>query len=398
MFTDFFYLLRKIGLKVSFNEWMSFVEALDKGLARNSLLEFYYLARAVLVKTESDFDTFDRVFLSYFKGIQSVEEIPKELYDWLREPKEQKPYDQDEVDARTNFDLDKLRAMLEERLGQQKKRHDGGQFWIGTGGTSVLGHGGYAKTGVRVGGESRYRSALQVAEDREYEDFREDNTLDLRSFQMAFRHLRQFSILEEGAKDQLNLDATIEETGKNAGYLHLEFERPRRNNVKILLLFDSGGSMHPYSRICSQLFQAANQQSHFKDLQIYYFHNCIYEELYALPSCRGDSAVQTQWVLNQLDQNYRVIFVGDAAMAPSELFRVGGAINGRYYNKETGVTWLSRFKNRYQKQVWFNPIPEEYWPYDYGAPTIKTVSELFPMYHLSAQGLSRGLKNLMGAR
>lgn len=398
MFLDFFYLLRAYGLKVSFNEWMSLMDALDQGLARNSLLEFYYLARAVLVKTEADFDRFDQVFLEYFHDIESVDEIPKEFFDWLKVPKEMKPFDRAEVDARTNLDLEKLRQLLEDRLQRQKGRHDGGQIWVGTGGTSNLGHSGYALTGIRVGGESRHKSAIQVAGERDYQDFRQDNTLDLRSFQMAFRQLRQFSVQDEGPKDQLNLDATIEETGKRGGYLHLEFERPRENNVKILLLFDSGGSMLPYSRLCSQLFQAVDSASHFKDLKIYYFHNCVYDELYTLPSCRYDSAVQTQWVLNQLDQSYRVIFVGDAAMAPSELMSSGGSINYSHYNDETGLAWLGRIKHRFQRQVWFNPIPEQYWPYDYGAVTIQAISEVFSMHHLSAEGLARGLKRLMAAR
>ncbi|MBP1758300.1 MAG: hypothetical protein H6Q61_549 [Firmicutes bacterium] len=374
------------------------MEALQKGLAKNSLLEFYYLARAVLVKTEADFDRFDQVFLDYFKGIKSVEEIPREFYDWLQEPKEMKPYDKAEVDARTKFDLDKLLEMLEERLGQQKGRHDGGQFWVGTGGTSVLGHSGYAATGIRVGGEGGHRTALQVAGDREYRDFREDLTLDLRTFQMAFRHLRQQTAQLEGPKDQLNLEETIEETGRSGGYLRLVFDRPRQNNVKVLLLFDSGGSMMPYSRICSQLFQAVNQANHFKDLHIYYFHNCVYEELYTLPSCRYDSAVSTQWVLNNLGQDYKVIFIGDAAMADSELFHEGGNIHYGRFNEETGISWLLRFKSRFQKLVWFNPIPKEYWPYDYGAVTIEAIGQIFPMHHLSAEGLARGLKELMRAR
>ena len=398
MFTGLFYALREGGLKVSFNEWMDFCEALQKGLARNSLLEFYYLARAVLVKTEADYDRFDQVFLEYFKGLQSLEVIPREFYDWLQQPKVQKPYDKEEVDARTTFALDKLLEMLEERLGQQKGRHDGGQFWVGTGGTSVLGHSGYAATGIRVGGEGGHRSALQVAGEREYRDFREDHTLDLRTFQMAFRHLRQQTARLDGPRDELNLEETIEETGKSGGHLRLVFERPRRNNVKVLLLFDSGGSMLPYSRLCSQLFQAVSQANHFKDLHIYYFHNCVYESLYTLPSCNYESAVSTQWVLNNLGQDYKVIFIGDAAMAPSELFNEGGNIHYGRRNDEAGMNWFLRFKSRFQKLVWFNPIPKEYWPYDYGAVTIEAIGQIFPMHHLSAEGLARGLKELMRAR
>lgn len=398
MFIQFFYMLRNHGLNVTFNEWMLLMEALDQGLAQNSLLGFYYLSRAVLIKTEADFDRFDQVFLEYFENIQHFDDIPAEFFEWLKDAKEMKPYDQDEVDRRTNFDLEKLRQMLEERMEQQHGRHDGGQFWVGTGGTSVLGHSGYAKTGIRVGGEGGMCHALQVAGDREFRDFREDNTLDLRSFQMAFRHLRQYTTQDDGPKDQLDLDGTIQETSKNAGYLRLQFERPRKNGVKVLLLFDSGGSMLPYSRICSQLFQAVDQAKHFKDLKIYYFHNCVYEDLYTMPSCIHPYAVSTQWVLNNLDREYKVIFIGDASMAAPELFSMGGSLSYSHYNEESGLSWLLKFKKRFDKLVWFNPIPEEEWEYDYGAETILTIAETIRMHHLSAEGLARGLKYLVSAR
>lgn len=398
MFIDFFYLLRSHDLEVSVNEWMTLMEALSKGLHQNSLLGFYYLSRAILIKTEADFDKFDGVFLEYFESVKNLDAIPAEFYEWLHDPKEMKPYDPNEVDARTTYDLDRLREMLKERMEEQHARHDGGQYWVGTGGTSVLGHSGYAGTGILVGGEGGRRHALQVAAEREFRDFREDNTLDLRSFQMAFRRLRQYTQQEEGPRDQLNLDDTIKETGKNAGFLSLQFERPRENAVKVLLLFDSGGSMRPYSRLCSQLFQAVDQANHFKDLKIYYFHNCVYEELYKQPSLVQDSAVPTLSVLNQLGREYKVIFVGDASMALSELYRVGGAISYQHYNEETGLTWLQRIHARFDRSIWFNPIPREYWPYDYGAESIRIIGQTFSMEHLSAEGLARGLKSLIAAR
>ncbi len=398
MFTDFFYLLRAHGLLVSMNEWMTLMEALKKGLADNSLLGFYYLARGVLVKTEADFDKFDQVFLAYFENVRHVDEIPPEFFQWLQTPKEAKPFDKDEVDARTRMTLLKLREMLEERLKEQHSRHDGGQYWIGTGGTSVLGHSGYAATGVRVGGEGGHRHALQIAGERDFKDFREDQTLDLRSFQMAFRHLRQFTAQEEAPRDQLDLEATIKETSRNAGFLKLEFDYPRRNGVKVLLLFDSGGSMRPFTRLCTQLFQAVSQANHFKDLQIYYFHNCIYDRLYRTPSIRGGDSVSTQWVLNNLDRDYKVIFVGDACMGYDELYERGGALYYSDYNEESGLTWMTRLKNRFPKQAWFNPIPKEEWNYVYGSFTIEALGQVFPMYHLSAEGLARGLRHLVAAR
>lgn len=398
MFIDFFYLLRAHGLMVSLNEWMSLMEGLSKGLHQNSLLGFYHLARALLVKTEADFDRFDQIFLHYFESVRSIDEIPAEFYDWLNKPKDMKNYDPNEVDARTRFDFETLREMLEERTKEQKGRHDGGQYWIGTGGTSVLGHSGYAGTGIRVGGEGEHRHALQVAGERNFRDFREDKTLDLRSFQLAFRRLRQYSQQEDGPRDQLNLDETIQETGKNAGFLSLQFERPRANAVRVLLLFDAGGSMRPYSNLCSQLFQAVSKANHFRDLQIYYFHNCVYEELYQLPSLSSDSAVPTLSVLNQLSRDYKLIFVGDAAMASSELYRVGGARDYEHYNEETGIAWLQRLRARFDRAIWFNPIPRAYWPYDYGADSIRAIGRTFEMEHLSAEGLAKGLKTLVAAR
>lgn len=398
MFTDLFYLLRARGLKVSMNEWLSLMEALERGLCRNSLLEFYYVSRAILVKTEADFDKFDEIFLEYFDRVQHIEDVSDELMDWLHDPKNMKKYDKDEVDARTTYDLEKLRQMLEERLQEQHERHDGGQYWIGTGGTSTMGHSGYAATGIRVGGESRHRHALQVAGEREFKDFREDNVLDQRSFQLAFRRLRQMTTRQDGPMDVLNLDRTISETCNNAGYLSLEFDRPRVNDMKVMVLFDSGGSMTPYARLCSQLFQAVNKANNFKDLKIYYFHNIWYSELYTDPRCSYGQSVQTQWVINNLSREYKVIVVGDASMAPSEMTWVGGSSWYNRYNQETGLTWLNRVHSRFEKMVWFNPIPEAMWEYDYGYQTIEMIRNTVDMYQLTVEGLARGLKKLVSAR
>ncbi len=398
MFIDFFYMLRQRGLPVSFNEWMTLMEGLEKGLAGQSLLDFYYLSRAVLIKTETDYDAFDEVFLAYFDGIKSIDSIPEEFYQWLHDPKERRPYDKNEVDARTQFDLEKLRETLEDRLQRQKKRHDGGQIWVGTGGTSVLGHSGYAKTGIKVGDGGAHGNALQIAKERQFRDFRDDNTLGLRSFQMAFRKLRQQMVKQDGPKDQLNLEQSIEETANNAGYLKLHFERPRENDIKVLLLFDSGGSMASFSKLTSQLFQAVAGANHFKDLQAYYFHNCIYDTVYRTPRLDLDEEVDTTYLLQQFGREYKVIFVGDASMSPTELFSRGGSISYYKFNQESGVTWLSRIKKHFDKVVWFNPIEKQRWPYQYGAVTIEAISGIIPMYHLSAEGLEEGLKDLVSAR
>ena len=396
MFTDLFYLFRKRGLNVSLNEWMTLIDALDKGLSHGSLTEFYYLSRAVLVKTEAEYDKFDLVFAEYFKGIQVFEEMPKELMEWLSRPIVQNTFDKEEVDKRTNFDLEKLKKMLEERLKEQKERHDGGKYWIGTGGTSTMGHSGYSKTGIRVGGEGQNRNALQVAGERNFKDFREDNTLDLRQFQLAFRRLRQFSTRQDGAKTELDLDETIEKTCKNAGKLKLVFDRLRINSVKLMILFDSGGSMWKYSQLCSLLFQAVSKSNHFKDLKVYYFHNCFYDRLYTTPSCYFRDSIETQWVLKNLSSEYKVIVVGDGAMAPSELLYAGGNLYYGDYNEEPGIEWIKRFKKKYEKMIWLNPLSEYNWINGYGNFTIKKIMDVVPMYHLSVKGLEDGLKALIG--
>ena len=377
MFTAFFYLLKDKGLPVSLNEWMTLMEGLDKGLEHASLTGFYYLARAVLVKTEADYDRFDQAFLRRcifhyiaFPDAATMERI-----------------------VRVHFDK------LDDRLAEQHERHDGGNRWIGTGGTSPFGHSGYNPKGIRIGGPGRNRSAIQIAGERNFRDFREDNTLDLRQFQIALRRLRQFSAMDDGPKDVLDVDATIKETSDNAGQLSLVFTRERRNMVKLLLLFDSGGSMWPYSTLCTTLFQAVSKANHFKDLKVYYFHNCFYDKLYTTPGCYESHSVDTEWVLKNLGSDYKVIIVGDASMAPSELLSRGGNI---YYwygsSNEPGITWIRRFKDRYKKIAWLNPLSPWSWEHGYGSETIDYIRRELPMYQLTVEGLEQATKALVKAR
>lgn len=396
MFIKFFYLLRQRGLKVSLNEWMALMEALEQGLGQSSLSAFYYLCRAVLIKSEADYDKFDMAFAEFFKGVKTPEEIPEEVWNWLdKELEVPAEFIERMMKDLPQFDFDELQKMLEERLKEQHEEHNGGGYWIGTGGTSPFGHGGYNPAGIRIGGESRHRSAVQVAGERNFRDFREDNILDIRSFQMAFRKLRQFSSKNDGPKTELDVDQTIQATCNNAGNLKLVFDRPRKNTVKVLLLFDSAGSMSVYSQICSQLFQAAHQSNHFKSLKVYYFHNCFYQELFTDPSCNKKSVVDTKWVLNNLDSEYKVIIVGDACMAPSELLRVGGASYRISYNPEPGVVWLRRVKQKYPHIIWLNPISKKSWNIVYGNHTLNMIRDIFPMYPLSLEGLDEGIKKLL---
>lgn len=395
MFTAFFYLLRARGLKVSLNEWMSLIEALDKGLHGSSFTGFYYLCRSILVKSEADFDKFDGAFLEFFKDMPMTDELPQELLDWLENPKEKPGTEFDMERAMQNqwLSQQEIQKMFLERLEEQKEEHNGGSYWVGTGGVSVFGNSGFSPRGIRVGGEGGQRRAFQVASERKFRDFRHDNTLDTRQFQMAFRRLRQFSSRAEDAKTEFDIDGTIRETCDNAGNLQVVYERPRKNTVKVLLLMDSGGSMDYYSRLCSALFQAVSKSNHFKDLQVFYFHNCIYSKVYKDPRLLPKSVIPTEWILKNLSSEYKVIIVGDAQMEPSEL------LDGSYYSygvrdKTSGMEWLNRFREKYPHLVWLNPSERPHWG-GWWAKTYDIINKEFDMHDLTIEGLNDALKKLM---
>ena len=394
MFIDFMLCLRAEGLNVSLDEWLSLMKALDQGLAENSLLEFYYLCRNVLIKTEADYDKFDLAFAKYFRGVESVSEIPSELWDWLTSDELERDIDDRPAWAK-EYEFDELMKMFKERLEEQTEKHDGGNYWIGTGGTSAMGHGGYNPAGIRVGGEGRHQSAVKVAGDRNFKDFRQDKELDTRQFQMAFRKLRQFSTRVDAAKTELDVDGTIDATCNNAGMLKLVYEKPRKNTVKLLVLIDSDGSMSPYARLVNQLFQALHQSTHLKDLKVYYFHNCIYDYLYLTPQCSPGHWVNTDWVFGNLDSEYKVIIVGDAAMSSYELMAKGGCNDWCTFNEEPGIEWLKKFNRYYKKVIWLNPIKEENWEYAFGKRTIKEIGNVFPMFELTLDGLDKGIQRLL---
>ena len=395
MFTSFFYLLRARGLKVSLNEWMSLIEALDKGLHGSSFTGFYYLCRSVLVKSEADFDKFDGAFLEFFKDMELTDELPQELLDWLENPKEKpgEEFDMDRAMKNEWLSQEEIQRMFLERLQEQKEEHNGGSYWVGTGGVSVFGNSGFSPRGIRVGGEGGQRRAFQVAGERKFRDFRDDNTLDIRQFQMAFRRLRQFSAKADEARTEFDIDGTIRETCDNAGNLKVVYERPRKNTVKILLLMDSGGSMDYYSRMCSALFQAVSKSNHFKDLQVFYFHNCIYSKVFKDPRMRPGSAISTEWILRNISSEYKVIIVGDAQMEPSEL------LNSSYYSygardNVPGIEWLNRFREKYPHIVWLNPSERPYWG-GWWAKTYDIIHKDFDMYRLTLEDLNSALKKLM---
>ncbi|MCB8817989.1 vWA domain-containing protein [Desulfosporosinus shakirovi] len=399
MYTNFFYQLRREGVPVSITEWMTLMEALNEGLAGSSLSGFYYLARAVLVKSESHFDQYDLAFQNYFRGIETPAQLLDQVSKWMENPLPPKMFSEEERNELLNKlglpDWESLKSALEERLRTQDGPHHGGGKWVGTGGTSPFGHSGFHPGGVRIGGESYGQSAVKVAAERNYREYRSDKTLGVRQFEVALRKLRQFSTRLDGAKDQLDLDDTIDKTCKNAGKLKLVWTRPRKNTVKLIVLMDAGGSMAPYAKICSQLFSAVHKSSHFKDLKFFYFHNCFYDQLYLDATCSPKRAVKTIDTMHLLSKDYKVIIIGDAAMAPSELTMIGGNIFWDLGNEEPGYTWLERLAKTFPYNVWLNPIPEKYWERVHGYHTIKMVRSVFPMYELTLEGLDQAIKKLM---
>lgn len=395
MFLEFFDLLRLRGVNVTINEWMMLMDALNRDLAKSSLTGFYYLCRSVLIKTETEYDKFDQVFAEYFQGVAAIEDLPEEFQKWLTEDVHVRDiYDKSMVDGVLK-ELDELLNMFEERKKEQDDRHDEGSYWIGTGGRSVFGVMGYHARGIRTGGQGRHKSAVQVAGERNFSDFRDDTVLDIRSFQMAFRKLRQYSSRIDAEKTELDIDETVDKTCDNAGRLELVFEKPRKNTVKILLLIDSDGSMLVYSRLCNKLFQALRKSNHFKDLQTYYFHNCIYDDLYLTPKCKQWESVKTEQILRKLSSDYKVIIVGDATMSPLELMRKGGNSIIGLYNREPGIEWLRKIDRKFKKKIWLNPIAEHSWATVYGRETIKEIRNIFPMFPLTLSGLERGIKRLL---
>lgn len=397
MFTDFLYLLRAYGMKTGLNEWNSLMEALQMNLNHSSLTEFYYMARTVLVKKETDYDKFDQAFSEYFKNLPDYGGVSDELLSWLDTVMPKTNPDKERADSMwENMSLEEIEALMKQRMREQTEAHNGGSKWIGTGGITAFGHSGYAPKGIRISGEGRNRKALKIAAAREYRDFRDDKVLEIRQFQMAFRKLRVLSGKDEGPKTELNVDKTIEKTCKNGGNLEIVMERPRKNQTKLLLLIDSGGSMWPYADLCNKLFQAVNQASKLKDLKVYYFHNCIYGELFMKPGCMWRDRISTDWVMSNIKREYKVILVGDATMGPAELLYRGGTVDYMHPNDKPGIQWLEEIRKRYPASVWMNPLHEKLWNGDYyTSRTVEMVKNVFPMFPLTVKGLEAAVRELL---
>jgi len=441
VFTSFFYNLRKRNVPVTLTEWLVFIEALQKNLVDCNSEKFYFIARALLVKKENYFDNFDESFLETFRGIEIPLDIKEELEQWLQNPFElfqmltpeermlllqspefeyyrkkvlellqnfnlpippsealkkwlEDPYEllrklnSQQLAALERLTLEQLRKLFEERMREQKERHDGGDHWIGSGGTSPFGVGGQHPTGISLGAQNRTHSAIQVAMRREFRNYRSDVTLDIRQIQMALKKLR--NLKRTGLEEELDIDETVDKTCKNAGELELIMVPPRKNRAKVLLLMDAGGSMDPYYVMVNRIFSAANQLKSFKDFKYLYFHNCIYDQLYKNMAFR--ESLTTLEILRTYDKDYKVVIVGDASMAHSELFSAGGSIDYYNYNPTAGLIWLKRLRNHFEKSIWINPVEPGYW---YVNSTIYYISKVFPMFHLSLDGLDAAVRKLL---
>jgi len=389
MFTDFFYTLKERKVPVSITEWMALMEALSRGYI-SSLNDFYYLARAILVKSEAYYDQYDVAFQEYFKGIEAPPEIMEQVLDWLKDPINRMLLSDEERALLDSMELDELLRELEKRLKEQTEQHDGGDYWIGRGGTSPFGHSGQHPGGVRIGGGGGGGSAMQIAEQRQFRNYRHDLTLDIRQIEVALKGLRQLNRI--GPEDELDLDKTIDATCKNAGELEFIWRRDRKNAVKLLLLMDAGGSMDPFADLCSLLFSAAHSSSHFKDFQYYYFHNCIYDTVYK--DIERRDGMGTDHLLRTVEPDYKVILVGDAWMATSELIDMYGAIYYYERNHKAGVVRLKQIADHFTHCVWLNPEPPRFWNH----PTVLTIGKVFPMFELTIDGLRQAIRKLIVKR
>ncbi len=387
MFVNLFHSLRRQGVPVTFNEWLLLQNALSENLIDSSLTRFYYLARAILVKSEAYFDKYDQAFLECFGHIESDEDLIRTIEErLLRVPPLELTEEEKQMVEKLN--LEEIRArFLDQLRNQDDELHVGGNKAIGIRGRSTHGAWGYNPAGIRIGQhESRMRSAIQIAERRSFRNYRDDITLDTRSIKTVLSYIRQ--VVREGPKDSLDVDGTIDATCRNAGELEFIWDRARRKRIKLMLLMDAGGTMAPHAELVSRLFSAAKDI--VKDLRFYYFHNCVYQELYT--DIWQMKAVSTRKVLDQIGRNYKVILVGDAYMAPSELLSPNGAIDYWYRNDRPGIEWLIDIRKRFRKVIWLNPEPRAWWS---SVPSTRMIQNVFPMYELTLSGMRSGARALI---
>ena len=389
MLVDFFLHLKAAKLPVSTREFLTLLEALEHSVVSNSIDDFYFLARACLVKDEALYDRFNVAFGTYFHGVEGIFDIRTEIPEaWIRKAIEGTLTDEEKALVKALGGWDKLMETLKKRLEEQRARHQGGSKWIGTAGTSPFGAYGFNPEGVRIGQESgSSRSAVKVWDERTFANLDDSVELNTRNIKIALRRLRRFA--REGVPEELDLDATIEGTARNAGWLDLHLVPERRNRVKVLLFLDVGGSMDPHVEVCEELFSAA--KSEFRHLEYFYFHNCVYDHVWRDNARRRSERIATFDIVHKYGPDWRLIFVGDAAMSPYELSEAGGSVE--YSNDESGIVWLQRLVDAYRHSIWLNPEPERSWGYTRSTQIVLGV--LGPrMFPLTLDGINRGIAQL----
>ena len=389
MLISFFNTLRRSGIPVSLKELMDLLGGLEQYLAFANMDDFYFLSRAVMVKDEKYFDKFDRAFGAYFKDLQELDDLLEALIpdDWLRKEFERNLSEEDKAKIESLGGLEKLIEEFKKRLEEQKDRHEGGNKWIGTGGTSPFGHSGYNPEGIRVGGESGNKRAAKVWEKREFRNLDDSVELGTRNIKVALRRLRKFA--RSGAAEELDLDDTISSTARNAGLLDIKMVPERHNAVKLLLFLDVGGSMDPHIKVCEELFSAA--RSEFKHLEYFYFHNFVYESVWRNNVRRHQERIPLLDVMHRYAHDYKVVFVGDASMSPYEVLQPGGSVE--HWNEEPGELWMRRLRDTYDKVVWLNPVPREEWDWTQSVGIVKQVME-DQMYPMTLQGMEQSMAYL----
>jgi uncharacterized protein len=386
MLINFFHGLRDAGVPVTTRELLDLMEGLERHIAFADMDDFYYFSRACMVKDEKYFDRFDRAFGLHFKELEALDDIIEALIpdDWLRSEFMKNLSDEEKAKIESLGGLEKLIEEFKKRLEEQKKRHEGGNKWIGTGGTSPFGQEGYHPEGIRVGPNGRNRKAVKVWEKRDFKNLDDSVELGTRNIKVALRRLRKFA--RTGAADELDLDDTISSTARNAGLLDIKMVPERHNAVKVLLFFDVGGSMDPHVKVCEELFSAARTE--FKHMEYFYFHNFLYESVWKNNIRRHNERTALLDILHKYSHDYKVVFVGDASMSPYEIVQPGGSVE--HWNEEAGEVWLRRLREVYDKVVWINPVPEDEWEY---TQSVAMTHQLMDghMYPLTLKGLEEAM-------
>jgi hypothetical protein len=390
MLIKFFQMVRAAKVPASLKEFLDLMHALEQKIVFADVDEFYYLSRLCLVKDEKHFDKFDRAYGAYFEGLESLDDLFSEMIpeDWLKTEFEKNLTEEEKAQIAAMGGLEELMKAFKERLEEQKKKHQGGNKMIGTGGTSPFGADGYNPEGFRIGQKSgRHGRAVKVWEKRGYKDLDGDVTLGIRNIKLALRRLRKFA--RQGAAEELDLDDTIRSTARNAGYLDIKMVPERHNSIKVLLFFDVGGSMDPHIKVCEELFSAARLE--FKHMEYFYIHNFIYESVWKDNIRRTHESTSLYDLLHKYSPDYKVIFVGDASMAPYEITHPGGSIE--HWNEEAGAVWMQRITNHFEKVIWINPLPEHYWGEGGSLGITKQLLDN-KMYPMTVEGLEAGMKYL----